>query len=131
MKHSMIALVGAGAIVLTLGGYAVGSTQPSDSSELSAKCKTTKREFDTRVAQVRKQILRPVSEDVDDSRRYIMIATRVKIVSAIVEQHPQCFDAGTRATVAVLRQDRSEGETDVATCDLTGIRSKDCSVSTG
>jgi predicted amidohydrolase len=124
----MIALVGAGAIALTVGGYAVGSTRPGDSSGLSAECESAKQEFRTRTAQIRKQILAPLDEDEDGSQPYTMIATRVKIVGAVVDQHPHCFGPGTRATVAVLRQDPSEGETDVVTCDLTGIRSEDCSV---
>jgi hypothetical protein len=130
MKHSMIALVSAGAIALTVGGYTVGSTRLGDSSEPSAKCESVKREFETRAAQIRKQVLGLSDEDAVVLRQITMIDARVKIVSAIVDQHPRCFDAGTRAAVAVLRQDRSEGEADVATCDLTGIRSEDCMIST-
>jgi len=126
----MIALVGAGAIALAVGGYAVGSTRPGDSSAVSVKCESTKGEFETRAAQIRKQVLALPDHDADGSRQTTMINARVKIVSAIVEQHPQCFDAGTRATAAVLRQGPSEGEADVAICDLTGIRSEDCVVAT-
>jgi len=126
----MIALVGAGAIALAVGGYAVGATRPGDSSAQSAKCESAKREFETRAAQIRKQVLGRLDEGADGSRQTTMIDARVKIVSAIVEQHPRCFDAGTRATVAVLRQHPSEGEADVAICDLTGIRSEDCVVAT-
>jgi hypothetical protein len=84
MKRSMIAPVSTGAIALTVGGYAVGSTRPGDPSGLAAGCEPAKQEFRTRTAQIRKQILAPLHEREDGLRQYTMIVTRVKMVSAII-----------------------------------------------
>ncbi|MFE1288129.1 hypothetical protein [Streptomyces sp. NPDC058751] len=42
MKRSMIALVGAGAVTVALGGYAVGATRHDGASERSTRCERTK-----------------------------------------------------------------------------------------
>ncbi|MFB7310609.1 hypothetical protein [Streptomyces sp. NPDC056192] len=129
MRRSLIALTSAGAIALGMGGYAVGAAQHDSVSGRSATCEQAKREFETRAGQIRKQLRRESQEGETDSRQSTVDATRAKIISVLVEQHPTCFDVGTRAAAAaVIQQRSSEGQADAAVCDLTGIEPENCSV---
>ncbi|MFI0966612.1 hypothetical protein ACH4S8_35320 [Streptomyces sp. NPDC021080] len=128
MKRSMIALVSAGAITLALGGYAVGATPDDGASEQSTRCEQTKQDFEVRAGQFRKQQQR-IAQGNDTTRQYEIATARLKILSLIVGQNPTCFDAGTRATAAYLQQHPSMSQDDVAACELTGIPSKDCLIS--
>jgi hypothetical protein len=124
MKRSMIALVSAGAITLALGGYAVGATR----HEQSTRCEQTNQDFETRAGQFRRQQQR-IARGFDTTRQDEIATARLKILSMIVGQNPNCFDAGTRATAAYLQQHPSTSQEDVAACELAGIPSKDCTIS--
>ncbi|WSA81579.1 hypothetical protein OG930_42220 [Streptomyces sp. NBC_01799] len=131
MKRSMIALVSAGAVTLAIGGYAVGAARHDGASERSATCEQANQEFTTRAGQLRQQQQRaPYDDDELDSMQSDLDATQVKILSMMVAQNPTCFDAGTRATAAILRQHPTPEEADTAACDLTatatGTGSRDC-----
>ncbi|WUD75597.1 hypothetical protein OG937_29855 [Streptomyces sp. NBC_00510] len=129
MRRSLIALGTAGAIALAVGGYAVGATQQSRAPEPSVTCEQPRQEFGARAAQIRKQLQREEQTGEIDAQQSTFDTTRAKILSVIVEQNPTCFKAGTRAAAAVLQQHPSEGEADVAVCDLTGIEPDSCWVS--
>ncbi|MFF2363982.1 hypothetical protein ACFVU0_14920 [Streptomyces sp. NPDC058122] len=128
MKRSMIALVSAGAITVALGSYAVGATRHDNASEQSTRCEQTNQDFEARVGQFRKQQQR-IAQGAGTTRQYEIATARLKILSMIVGQNPTCFDAGTRATAAYLQQHPSVSQEDAAACELTGIPSKDCSIS--
>ena len=128
MRRSLIALTGAGAIALGMGGYAVGAAQHDRVSGRSATCEQAKREFEKRAGQIRRQLRRESQEGETDSRQSTVDATRAKIISVLVEQNPTCFDVGTRAAAAVIQQRSPEGQADAAVCDLTGIEPENCSV---
>jgi hypothetical protein len=128
MKRSMIALVSAGAITLALSGYAVGATRHDGASEQSTRCEQTNQDFETRAGQFRRQQQR-IARGFDTTRQDEIATARLKILSMIVGQNPNCFDAGTRATAAYLQQHPSTSQEDVAACELAGIPSKDCTIS--
>ncbi|MGW0964624.1 hypothetical protein [Streptomyces sp. NPDC002516] len=130
MKRSMIALVSAGAITLPLGGYAAGATWHDGASGQSATCAQANQDFEARAGQYRKQQQR-IAQGNDTTRQYEIASARLKILSMIVGQNPTCFNAGTRATAAYLQQHLSAGQEDAAACELTGIASKDCTISVG
>ncbi|MGW7608010.1 hypothetical protein ACWGKW_12185 [Streptomyces sp. NPDC054766] len=121
MKRSMIALVGAGAITLALSGYTVGSTRHDDAPKRSATCEQAGQEFKARADQLRKQQQREAPDDHEDlgSIQSDLNATQVKILSMIVAQNPTCFDAGTRATAAILQQHPTPEDADTVACDFT------------
>ncbi|MEV5790028.1 hypothetical protein [Streptomyces sp. NPDC052192] len=131
MKRSMIALLGAAAMTVAIGGYAVGVTRHDTGSERSASCARTGRDFADRAAQLRKQLRETDGDETALTARAAFATTRVKILSAVVVQNPACFDAGTRATASFLRQHPAEDEKEAATCDLVGVAVKDCYVSEG
>lgn len=121
----MIALVSAGAMTLAIGGYAVGATRHDDASERSTTCEQANQEFKTRAGQLRMQKQRPPYDDEDlDSVQLELNATQVKILSMIVRQNPTCFDAGTRATAAMVQQHPTQEDADAAACDLTATASR-------
>jgi hypothetical protein len=128
MRRSVVGLVSAGAIAFATGGYAFGAMRGDGAAERSAMCEQAKQEFGTRAGQIRKQLQRESRGEEADSRQAEMDAARVRILSAVVAQNPACFDVGTRATTAVLRQHPSEGEADATVCDLTGIQPDECSI---
>ncbi|MFF7473232.1 hypothetical protein [Streptomyces sp. NPDC008092] len=132
MKRSMIALVGAGAITLAVGGYAVGATRDDGGSGRSAACVQAKKEFGERAGRLREQKKREFhDEDYLNSVNSDMESVQVKILVLIVDENPTCFDAGTRATAAYLRPHRTEAEEDAAACELTGVPTKECSIAAG
>ncbi|MEU9340648.1 hypothetical protein AB0D74_05420 [Streptomyces sp. NPDC048278] len=132
MKRSMIALVGAGAITLAVGGYAVGATRDGGGSGRSAACAQVEKEFTGRAGRLREQMEREYrDEDYADSVNADMESTQVRILGLMVDQNPACFDAGTRATATYLRQHRTEGEEDAAACELTGVPARKCSIAVG
>ncbi|MFE2584142.1 hypothetical protein [Streptomyces sp. NPDC059378] len=122
MRPSIIAVAVAAALALTAGGYAVGATRQGGASE---RCGRTAHEFTTLAGQIRKQL----RADADfDSAQHTVDVTRAEVLGVLVAQNPGCFDARTRATAAVFRQHASEGRSDAALCELTGIGRNDCSV---
>ncbi|MEU1601538.1 hypothetical protein ABZ468_55140 [Streptomyces sp. NPDC005708] len=134
MKRSMIALVSAGAITLTAGGYAVGATRHDSASEQSATCQQASNDFGKRASQLRKQKKREAhDEDYLNSINAYAESAQVQILGLIVEQNPTCFGGATRAAAAYLQKPRStdaEGAAgeDAAACELLSIPFKDCSV---
>ncbi|MFJ8488673.1 hypothetical protein ACIRBZ_09915 [Streptomyces sp. NPDC094038] len=134
MKRSVIALVGAGAIVLAVGGYAVGTTRDggASGSGRSAACAQAEKEFTGRAGRLREQMEREYrDEDYANSINPDMESTQVRILGLIVDQNPACFDAGTRAAATYLRQHRAEGEEDAAACELAGVPAERCSIAVG
>ncbi|MFG2452347.1 hypothetical protein ACGFSG_23475 [Streptomyces sp. NPDC048512] len=128
MKRSMIALLGAAAMTVALGGYAVGATLHDSGSERSARCEQAARDFTARAGQVRK-LLDLEHRGGGDLRQHTFLTARTKVITGMVVQNPACFDAGTRATASFLRQHPAEDEREAATCDFVGVAVKDCSVS--
>ncbi|MET8287047.1 hypothetical protein ACGFWD_37620 [Streptomyces sp. NPDC048448] len=128
MKRSMIAPACAGAVTLALGGYVVGATRHGGGPERSATCEQANHEFTTRAGQYRKHQQLVSFDDDDVDVQSDLDATQVKILSVIVVRNPTCFDAGTRAEAAILRQHPTEEEVDVAARDLTATaaRSENC-----
>ncbi|MGW1067599.1 hypothetical protein ACWD4F_24145 [Streptomyces aureus] len=128
MKRSMIALVSAGAITIALSGYAVGATRHDSASGQSTRCEQANQDFEARASQLRKHQQR-VTQGNDTTRQDEIAEARLKILGMIVGQNPTCFDAGTRATASYLQQHPSQSQADAAACELTGIASKDCLIS--
>lgn len=128
MKRSMIALLGAAAMTVAVGGYAAGATLHDSGSDRSARCEQAARDFDARAGQVRRQLHAENSGD-GGQRQHTFLTTRTKVLTGMVVQNPSCFDAGTRATASFLRQHPATDEQEAATCDFVGVALKDCYVS--
>ncbi|MFJ7149596.1 hypothetical protein ACIQVT_15535 [Streptomyces sp. NPDC100445] len=131
----MIALVGAGAVTLAAGGYAVGATRHDSASEQSAVCRQAGNDFGKRASRLRKQKEREAhGEDYTNSMNWHAESAQVHIVGLIVAQNPTCFGGAVRAAAAYPQRPRStdaegaEAEEDAAACELLMIPSQNCSV---
>lgn len=104
----MIALVGAGAGALAVGGYAVGAADDGGATKKSAMCEQAEQEFAGRAGQLRKQMQQRAFET--RARDVTLDQAQRAILAEIVQQNPACFGAGRRAAAAVILQHPREGK---------------------
>jgi hypothetical protein len=77
---------------------------------------------------LRKQLEREAQAVEVDGSQFAIDRMRAAVLAALVQQNPGCFDAGIRATVAVVQSHPADGIGDAAACTLVGRSLDECSV---